>query len=40
LPTRSQYAVAVPALQLKVTLEKLSVDPGAGLTICAGPAKS
>jgi hypothetical protein len=29
--------VALPALQLKVTLEELKVDPGGGLSITAGP---
>jgi hypothetical protein len=29
--------VALLALQWKVTLEELKVDPGAGLSICAGP---
>ena len=30
-------SVALPALQFKVTLEEVKVEPGAGLTICAGP---
>ena len=29
--------MALPALQLKVTLEELNVDPGGGLSIIAGP---
>jgi len=29
--------VALPALQLKVTLEEVKVDPGTGLSITAGP---
>jgi hypothetical protein len=29
--------VELLALQWKVTLEELKVDPGAGLSICAGP---
>ncbi|MEY2555415.1 MAG: hypothetical protein QOF93_559, partial [Verrucomicrobiota bacterium] len=37
LPTRRPYAVALPALQLNVTLEELNVDPGVGLSITAGP---
>jgi hypothetical protein len=38
LPTNSAYPVALPALQLKVTVEEVNVDPGCGLNICAGPA--
>jgi len=34
LPTRSQYAVALPALQVKVTLEEEKADPNTGLSIC------
>ena len=29
--------MALPALQLKVTLEEVKVDPGTGLSIAAGP---
>jgi hypothetical protein len=29
--------VALPALQLKVTLEEVNVDPGGGLSITDGP---
>ena len=29
--------MALPALQLKVTLEEVNVDPGGGLSITAGP---
>ena len=29
--------MALPALQLKVTLEELKVEPGCGLSITAGP---
>jgi hypothetical protein len=29
--------VALPAVQWKVTVEELKVDPGTGLTITAGP---
>ena len=29
--------MALPALQLKVTLEEVKVDPGGGLSITAGP---
>ena len=28
--------MALPALQLKVTLEEVKVEPGVGLTICSG----
>jgi hypothetical protein len=32
----SQYAVTpVPAVQAKVTVEDVNVDPGVGLVICA-----
>src|SRR5207249_1577763 len=37
LPRVSPYAVALPALHWKVTLEELNVDPGGGLSITAGP---
>src|SRR5437868_13536773 len=37
LPRVSPYAVALPALHWKVTLEELNVDPGGGLSISAGP---
>src|SRR2546425_9039590 len=37
LPRVSAYAVALPALHWKVTLEELNVDPGGGLSITAGP---
>ena len=37
LPTNSAYPVALPAVQLNVTVDELKVDPGAGLSICAGP---
>jgi hypothetical protein len=37
LPTRRRYAVALPALQVNVTVEDVNVDPGTGLTITAGP---
>ena len=30
-------SVALPALQFKVALEEVKVEPGAGLTICTGP---
>ena len=29
--------MVLPALQLKVTVEELNVDPGGGLSITAGP---
>ena len=37
VPTMRAYAVAFPAVQLKLTLEELKVDPGSGLTICTDP---
>ena len=37
-PSVNAYAVALPAVHRKVTVEELNVDPGAGLTITAGPA--
>src|SRR5439155_3583298 len=37
LPRVSPYAVALPALHWKVTLDEVNVDPGGGLSITAGP---
>src|SRR5437867_2675064 len=37
LPRVSPYAVALPALHWKVTLDEVNVDPGGGLNITAGP---
>jgi hypothetical protein len=37
LPTRRKLALALPALQVKVTLEELNVDPGGGLSITELP---
>jgi hypothetical protein len=37
LPIVNAYAVAPPAVQLKVTVDDANVDPGAGLTITAAP---
>ena len=38
LPTKRKYAVALPALQVKVTVDEVKVDPGGGLIITAAPA--
>src|SRR5436309_9972362 len=37
LPTKRKYEVALPALQLKMTVEDVNIDPGCGLNICAAP---
>lgn len=37
LPIVSPYALALPALQVKVTVEEVKVDPGSGVNITAGP---
>lgn len=37
VPTNNKYFVALPALQLNVTVEEPRIDPGTGLSICAGP---
>ena len=37
VPTKSQYLLVPPAVQLNVVTDELSVAPGTGLSICARP---
>jgi hypothetical protein len=37
LPTKRKYAVALPALQAKVTFDEVKADPGVGVNITAAP---
>jgi len=37
LPTKRKFALVLPALHVKVTLEEVNVDPGVGLSITDGP---
>ena len=37
VPTKRKLEVALPALQVKVTVEDVNVDPGGGLSITDGP---
>ena len=37
VPTKRKLALALPALQVKVTVEEVKLEPGAGLSITDGP---